>query len=253
MPLSEAQRSPALSSASRPSNSGTSHHPPSSSTIPSPPSASSTSATTLTLETVLQSYPDPLTALEAIIQERNNFSSQNHQLWKLIEKQRAMYTAANRELEKLRLAANIPLTTGAGTSSGSNSKQMNGSNNASFSKKPERPERAEERRGKLSRASSEEHRESLRHYSIHLCLSLPRMQVPQMDRVSHMTFSVGLWATWTLLFICYACAMISAVRVNTGDHSHSALLHHHYSPIFISLFVLMPSMSLRPWKLSGHV
>ncbi|PFH46114.1 hypothetical protein AMATHDRAFT_183891 [Amanita thiersii Skay4041] len=47
--------------------------------------------------------PDPkLAALEQAISERNSLSSQNTQLWKLIEKQRAGYNQLLKELERIR-------------------------------------------------------------------------------------------------------------------------------------------------------
>ncbi|KAI6016005.1 hypothetical protein BKA83DRAFT_4018430, partial [Pisolithus microcarpus] len=47
--------------------------------------------------------PNPtLAALEQALSERNVFSSQNTQLWKLIEKQRTGYNQVHRELERLR-------------------------------------------------------------------------------------------------------------------------------------------------------
>ena len=43
---------------------------------------------------------DPLVALETILGERNTLSSQNSQLWKIIEKQRGMYTSLHKELDR---------------------------------------------------------------------------------------------------------------------------------------------------------
>ncbi|KAI0629199.1 hypothetical protein C8Q77DRAFT_1220392 [Trametes polyzona] len=44
----------------------------------------------------------PLAALEAAVNERNSLSSQNTQLWKIIEKQRSGYNHALKELERMR-------------------------------------------------------------------------------------------------------------------------------------------------------
>jgi RalA-binding protein 1 len=43
---------------------------------------------------------DPLVALETILGERNTLSSQNSQLWKIIEKQRGMYNSLHKELDR---------------------------------------------------------------------------------------------------------------------------------------------------------
>lgn len=167
MPHSEEQRQAAglaASAASRPSGTGGLSQSTSSQSAIAMSSSSSSTATapTLTLETTLQAYSnDPLTALEAVIQERNSLHAQNAQLWKLIEKQRSMYNAANRELEKMKLAANIGSVNPTGPSSTSvkpNGNTATGQEGSSSSKRPDRPERAEERRGKLSRTNSEEKR-----------------------------------------------------------------------------------------------
>ncbi|KZT27783.1 RhoGAP-domain-containing protein [Neolentinus lepideus HHB14362 ss-1] len=61
---------------------------------------------TVTLEAALAPHanaPSPhLAALEQILMERNNISSQNAQLWKLIEKQRAAYNQVLKEVDRLR-------------------------------------------------------------------------------------------------------------------------------------------------------
>ena len=63
-------------------------------------------STTLTLATVLSSYTStpnpPIAALEQVISERNVLSSQNSQLWKLVEKQRSGYSQILKELERVR-------------------------------------------------------------------------------------------------------------------------------------------------------
>lgn len=45
---------------------------------------------------------DTAVALESVLAERNMLSSQNSQLWKLIEKQRAVHSNAMKELERVR-------------------------------------------------------------------------------------------------------------------------------------------------------
>jgi hypothetical protein len=149
-------------SASNSLSQSTSSQPP----IPASSSVSSTStAPTLTLEATLQAYSnDKLAALEAVIQERNQLYAQNAQLWKRFEKERSMYNAANRELEKLKLSPNIGPS--ATSNTGNTGVKVNGSAvpvqegapGLSTSRKPDRPERAEERREKLSSTNSEEQR-----------------------------------------------------------------------------------------------
>jgi len=60
----------------------------------------------LTLAGVLSTYTSapnpPMAALEQVISERNVLSSQNSQLWKLVEKQRSGYSQILKELERVR-------------------------------------------------------------------------------------------------------------------------------------------------------
>jgi RalA-binding protein 1 len=60
----------------------------------------------LTLPGVLSLYTSspnpPVAALEQVISERNVLSSQNSQLWKLVEKQRSGYSQILKELERVR-------------------------------------------------------------------------------------------------------------------------------------------------------
>jgi len=60
----------------------------------------------LTLAGVLSSHTStpnpPMAALEQVISERNVLSSQNSQLWKLVEKQRSGYSQILKELERVR-------------------------------------------------------------------------------------------------------------------------------------------------------
>ncbi|KAG8882576.1 hypothetical protein FRB97_008085 [Tulasnella sp. 331] len=59
--------------------------------------------TTLTLDAALaQANGDPRAALDAAITERNVLSSQNAQLWKLVEKQRVGYAGVMKELDRVR-------------------------------------------------------------------------------------------------------------------------------------------------------
>ena len=62
--------------------------------------------TALTLAGVLSSHTStpnpPMAALEQVISERNVLSSQNSQLWKLVEKQRSGYSQMLKELERVR-------------------------------------------------------------------------------------------------------------------------------------------------------
>jgi RalA-binding protein 1 len=61
---------------------------------------------TLSVDVLLKQHataPDPkTTALEQAVNDRNVLSSQNAQLWKLIEKQRAGYNQILKELERIR-------------------------------------------------------------------------------------------------------------------------------------------------------
>jgi RalA-binding protein 1 len=45
---------------------------------------------------------DPFVTLEVILGERNTLSSQNSQLWKIIEKQRGMYNNLHKELDRVK-------------------------------------------------------------------------------------------------------------------------------------------------------
>jgi hypothetical protein len=86
--------------------------PPSARNVPSMPSttlpsaASLASNATLLLDPLLETHasaPDPtFAALEQALQERNTLSSQNSQLWKLIEKQRTAYHNLMKENERIR-------------------------------------------------------------------------------------------------------------------------------------------------------
>jgi len=81
--------------------------------LPTPSAVRSSAASTpsqgsqqLSLETVLSTHADAenpsLSALEQCISERNLLSSQNTQLWKLIEKSRGLYNESQRNLDRVR-------------------------------------------------------------------------------------------------------------------------------------------------------
>ncbi|KAI6120779.1 hypothetical protein EDD16DRAFT_1474441 [Pisolithus croceorrhizus] len=101
-------------SSSQSSSSPMSTRPQTSSSTSSIPSAASLVSSTPTnpttqpiaLDALLAQHadaPNPtLAALEQALSERNVFSSQNTQLWKLIEKQRTGYNQVHRDLERLR-------------------------------------------------------------------------------------------------------------------------------------------------------
>nr|GAT55103.1 predicted protein [Mycena chlorophos] len=78
----------------------------SSSLPPQTPSGASGPAAAISLDSLLLAHatdPDPkLAALEHAVSERNTLSSQNSQLWKLIEKQRSGYNQILKELERVR-------------------------------------------------------------------------------------------------------------------------------------------------------
>lgn len=82
--------------------------PATSSSVSSLPSSSSVppSQPSSTLESLLAANANapspPLAALEQAVSERNILSSQNTQLWKLIEKQRSGYNQILKELERVR-------------------------------------------------------------------------------------------------------------------------------------------------------
>lgn len=71
-----------------------------------PPTSGVGGDTVITLAGVLSSYTStpnpPMAALEQVISERNVLSSQNSQLWKLVEKQRSGYSQMLKELERVR-------------------------------------------------------------------------------------------------------------------------------------------------------
>lgn len=80
--------------------------PTSSATRPSAPSTSATQVQ-LPLEAVLSAHAEAenpaMSALEQSISERVLLSSQNSQLWKLIEKSRGLYTESQKNLERVRM------------------------------------------------------------------------------------------------------------------------------------------------------
>ena len=91
------------------SNSTSSRPPASSSTSSLPPSSSAPSAATthpISFDALLAQHanaPNPLlAALDQALSERNIFSTQNTQLWKLIEKQRSGYSQVLKEFERMR-------------------------------------------------------------------------------------------------------------------------------------------------------
>ena len=93
------------------SNSTSSRPPASSSTSSLPPSFSTPSATNptthpISIDALLAQHANapnpPLAALDQALSERNIFSTQNTQLWKLIEKQRSGYNQVLKELERMR-------------------------------------------------------------------------------------------------------------------------------------------------------
>ncbi|KAI6161727.1 hypothetical protein EDD17DRAFT_657630 [Pisolithus thermaeus] len=102
-------------SSSQSSSSPMSIRPQTSSSTSSIPSAASLVSSTPTnpttqpiaLDALLAQHADAsnptLAALEQALSERNVFSSQNTQLWKLIEKQRTGYNQVHRDLERLRV------------------------------------------------------------------------------------------------------------------------------------------------------
>ncbi|KAG6381584.1 hypothetical protein JVT61DRAFT_178 [Boletus reticuloceps] len=79
-------------------------HPSSSSSLP--PSATNPTTHPISLDALLAQHasaPNPtLAALDHALSERNIFSTQNTQLWKLIEKQRSGYNHVLKELERMR-------------------------------------------------------------------------------------------------------------------------------------------------------
>jgi len=87
------------------------HDLPSSSTArpPAPPSlgASPQAGPQPSLESMLSAHTEAanpvMSALEQTISDRNSLSSQNAQLWKLIEKSRGLYTESQKNLERVRL------------------------------------------------------------------------------------------------------------------------------------------------------
>lgn len=72
---------------------------------------SSSSSHPLTVKSVLASHSTAanpsLAALDQIVAERNTLSSQNSQLWKLVEKQRSGYSQILKELERVRAERDI--------------------------------------------------------------------------------------------------------------------------------------------------
>lgn len=83
-------------------------YPPAAATPRPPPLNTTPTATNLagnqvSMQAALASVNgDPLVALETILGERNTLSSQNSQLWKIIEKQRGMYNSLHKELDRVK-------------------------------------------------------------------------------------------------------------------------------------------------------
>ncbi|KAF8557805.1 RhoGAP-domain-containing protein [Imleria badia] len=88
------------------SNSTSSRPPASSSSSSLPPSSTNPTTHPISLDTLLAQHANapnpPLAALDQALSERNIFSTQNTQLWKLIEKQRSGYNQVIKELERMR-------------------------------------------------------------------------------------------------------------------------------------------------------
>lgn len=99
------------------------------------PSTSSSSAkptaAPITLAALLSQHasaPNPhAAALEQALNERNQLSSQNSQLWKLIEKQRSGYNQMLKELERVRAERDALRGKANGTSSSSKEKALKNS------------------------------------------------------------------------------------------------------------------------------
>lgn len=85
-------------------SSPTSTRPTNHSTMAASPSA--TSSAILTVDDLLANYASapnpPLSALDYVVSDRNSLSSQNAQLWKVIEKQRIGYSQIMKALERVR-------------------------------------------------------------------------------------------------------------------------------------------------------
>lgn len=88
------------------SNSTSSRPPASSSSSSLPPSSTNPTTHPISLDALLAQHANapnpPLAALDQALSERNIFSTQNTQLWKLIEKQRSGYNQVLKELERMR-------------------------------------------------------------------------------------------------------------------------------------------------------
>ena len=70
---------------------------------PVTPAPTTVAGNQVSMQTALTaSNGDPLVALETILGERNTLSSQNSQLWKIIEKQRGMYNSLHKELDRVK-------------------------------------------------------------------------------------------------------------------------------------------------------
>ena len=110
---------------------------------------------------LLSANGDPLVALETILGERNTLSSQNSQLWKIIEKQRGMYNSLHKELDRVKAERDRLQTKSSGDTP---TKRLAAGESTS--------------RKQLTRSQSEDRRKS--QYSVWVCtfsLSLERDQL----------------------------------------------------------------------------
>jgi hypothetical protein len=83
----------------------TTRHPPAGSAArpPATTTSTNTAGNQVSMEAALgAANGDPLVALETILNDRNSLSSQNSQLWKIIEKQRGMYNNLHKELDRVK-------------------------------------------------------------------------------------------------------------------------------------------------------
>lgn len=197
-----------------------------------PPSTSSNAAsrpgfvhTTLTLDAALaQANGDTRAALDAVITERNMLSSQNAQLWKLIEKQRVGYAGVMKELDRVRAERDKAVNKLDGTDGGAAR-----STSAKLRPSPSAPATSSSG-GQLRSYSVEESSSSGG------TLGRPRPPPRQQSDQSHGGMSSSAICVYFLNFLC---------RVLTEFHPHSDRSARPLAPELVVFALFRPTLSLR--------
>jgi len=132
---------------------------------------------------LLSANGDPLVALETTLGERNTLSSQNSQLWKIIEKQRGMYNSLHKELDRVKAERDRLQTK---SSADTPTKRLAAGESTS--------------RKQLTRSQSEDRRKS--QYSVWVCTFSPSLERDQLQKRSpHATVRISPADMFILLLL----------------------------------------------------